>query len=187
MDNFLFLAEKTIENVQVNKILDPKYSRFWSEKGFGSDIFSESSLNDTFKDDIMKCLWNIGFEPEFILIKGRIIDLWALASLKSAGMISCPCFSIIDRVEGEFIPFEIMILQDLDKHFILDMSEDVKVFFNFLEKGDKVPENLKKINKKVKRDFVRDNRNKDKELFLGIKEELFKIIQKIVIIEGIEI
>ena len=186
MNNFLFLAERTVENIRVNKILDPLYSKFWSDNGFGSEIFAKSSLEDTFKDDIMKCLWIIGFEPEFILIKGKIIDFWALASLKSAGMISCPCFSIIDKMEGKLIPFDIMILQDLDKSFLLEMDEQIKVFFKFLEKGKKVPLILEKINKKIKRDFLKNEGNKDKELFLKIKKVLFEEVENKVV-EGIEI
>jgi len=178
--NSIFLSEYTSENIEVSK--SSKIKGFWSNTKFAPEIFATFSLNPEFKNQTIDFLLDIDFQPNFLVIKGNIIDLWAISSLIEEGLIQYPCFSIIDNVE-KLIPFDLVLLNSFNMNYFMKMSAEVKGVFSVKN------EILEKIKNKIKtkRDFETKNRKiKEEDFFNKIKKDISNLYENN-IIEGIEI
>jgi len=178
--NSIFLSEYTSENIEVSK--SSKIKGFWSNTKFAPEIFATFSLNPEFKNQTIDFLLNIDFQPNFLIVKGNIIDLWAISSLIEEGLIQYPCFSIIDNVE-KLIPFDLVLLNSFNMNYFMKMSAEVKGVFSVKN------EILEKIKNKIKtkRDFETKNRKiKEEDFFNKIKKDISNLYENN-IIEGIEI
>jgi len=181
VDNSIFLSEYTSENIEVSK--DSKIKGFWSSTQFLPEIFATFTLNPEFKNQTIDFLLDIDFQPNFLVIKGNIIDLWAVSSLIEEGLIQYPCFSIIDNVE-KLILFDLVLLNSFNMNYFMKMSAEVKGIFSIEN------EILSKIKNKIKtrRDFETKNRKiKEEDFFYKIKEDIFNLYEKFNIVNGIEV
>ena len=179
--NSIFLSEYTSENIEVSK--SSKIKGFWSNTKFAPEIFATFSLNPEFKNQTIDFLLNIDFQPNFLIVKGNIIDLWAISSLIEEGLIQYPCFSIIDNVE-KLIPFDLVLLNSFNMNYFMKMSAEVKGVFSV--KNEILEQIKNKI--KTKRDFGKEIRKKDEEIFINkIKKDISSLYENCNIVVGTEI
>ena len=157
--NLVFLSEYSEENVNIgNCLCKNKMSTagYWEgKKDIDSNIIKSNCgylrshpLDEKFANFISYFLWDIAFKPDCIIVKGSISDCWGVSSLIKEGLIRCPSFSIIDKMDDDynFENFDFLILDQFDKNWIycneenvknfeiLNIMKNKKVFFSFFNK-----------------------------------------------------
>lgn len=159
--NIVFFAENNRENVKIgNCFCEDGFSiaGYWSGKDnvdydeITSDCgsFLTNPREEVFKNFFASFLWDLGYKPDYIVIKGNVVDFWGLASLLRSKMVDVPCISIIDDIQVPLNGFEFMVLDQFDINFVLPRG-NFRHFIEYLnminEVGDE--EVLENILKKI--------------------------------------
>ena len=211
--NVVFLADHTKSNVLIGNSLcggefshagywisqksdmvnDDSYGRIFTNGGI---VFSNPK-EENMKNLIAQFMWDLGYKPDLLVIKGEVTDFWAISSLIEEGVIDSLTISLIDYIEMPFTGTDMMFLDKFDKNLILsgkkDLSKELEIFKKISEENENF-NILGKILRKTRylEEFVdffgNDNsRETNKEIAEKIKEEVFSNIKKNIVITGTEI
>lgn len=159
--NIVFLAENNENNVKIGNVLckegvsiagywlgssGVEYSKIESTCG----SLLTSPVEESFKTFISAFLWDLGYRPDVLIIKGRLFEMWGLASLVREGVFDFPCVAVIDTPIVPLSGFDIMMLDQFDKTFVLK-GEGFGRLVEYLNivKEEKVEKILKNIIEKI--------------------------------------
>ena len=156
MKNIVFFAENNKTNVRIGNLLCKdgfSIAGYWiGDSGTNYDDISSDcgSLfvtpgEEEFKTFISYFLWDLGYKPDFVIIKGKIGEFWALSSLLNEGVLNVPCISLIEDISVPFTGFDLMILDQFESNIVLQCPG----FNNFID--------YMKIIKKEKNDEILKN------------------------------
>ena len=154
--NIVFFAENNKTNVRIGNLLCKdgfSIAGYWiGDSGTNYDDISSDcgSLfvtpgGEEFKTFISYFLWDLGYKPDFVIIKGKIGEFWALSSLLNEGVLNVPCISLIEDISVPFTGFDLMILDQFESNIVLQCPG----FNNFID--------YMKIIKKEKNDEILKN------------------------------
>ena len=194
--NVVFFAENNKTNVKIGNLLCKdgfSIAGYWlGDSGTNYDDISSDcgSLfvtpgEEEFKTFISYFLWDLGYKPDFVVIKGRISEFWGLSSLLDEGVLDVPCISLIENISVPFTGFDLMILDQFERNVVLQCPG----FNNFIDymkiiKKEKNDEILKNIVSKLLplEDFgkVFFEDKEDEEIMSFVKEIEERILNKII-------
>ena len=128
MESLFFTAEYNEENVDfARSICDQETSMigYWLKDldyviKYDDLMKNESVIATTprepdFIEFMRRFLWEGGYSPDFLIIKGWIVDSWAVSALKRSGQIEYPMVLIANDVVPPFSGFDLMLLDQFDK------------------------------------------------------------------------
>ncbi len=140
--NVVFFAKFNKENINLgNSLCDGERSHacYWVEGDFLQEdkeyiktecsLFYSSPMDEKFKLFVSKFLWDFSYKPDIIVIKGKIFDFWAVASLAGEGNISTKCVSLIDNMIYPLTAFDYDILEKFAKNIILFYKKGFPEYF----------------------------------------------------------
>ena len=95
----------------------------YSEIESDSGVFFTNPQEEGFKTFLSTFLWDVGYRPDFLVIKGGMGDMWAAASLIMEGVFDFPCISLLNSVTIPFSGFDFMVLDQFSKNLIKNNDE----------------------------------------------------------------
>ena len=194
MNNTVFLSEYNELNERISNFFD--HSGFWTyDVGLQHPkIFANvDKMGDLdFCKSLSEFLWDLGFEPDCIFIKGNVLEIMPLSSIKREKIKQCKMVSVIEKIKLPLDVIDIRVLEPFDINIVF--PEDGDDWDAYLALFDGMP-NKEKINvilNNIKRslkvvDNYKNNIDFFDNLFLEINKEVLEEIQNSNIIVGQEL
>jgi hypothetical protein len=193
MKNFLFIAENELENIEFSKDCFDSMSYtngFWTKdvttkletyEGLSDVYLINHTPNDIidYKRDVYELTRVKLFNVEFIVVKGSIKELYAVASLIHEGIIECPCFAILDGFSEEFSEYDLLSFDQYNKIFVYGLIGERLDYIKMIKQIGKIDNDLLDLTEKINiiEGFSHSEHNEiynDKKIYL--KEKIIKVI-----------
>lgn len=127
IENVVFLSEFSENNVKIGNILCENGSAgYWLGpspidydliKSDCGSLFTNPK-EESFKTFIASFIWDLGYSPDLLVIKGNTVDFWGVASLIGEGVFDFPCISLLDDLVIPIAGYDLMVLDQFDKNII---------------------------------------------------------------------
>ena len=142
--NIVFLSEYSENNVKLGNVL--------CKNGIAGYWLADSPINydkiksncgslfvnpkeEAFKTFVSSFIWDLGYSPDVLIVKGQTVDFWAVASLIQEGVFDFPCVSLLDDLSIPLDGFDLMILDQFDKNIIKpDKKNLIREYFDIFRK-----------------------------------------------------
>ena len=138
--NIIFL-ENTIENIKFVKDNSDYFGAICFMVESYDDIdtkdyldlenvyFLKMNVYEVVKKNILTVINISGFSPEYIVVKGGIVDISPFSLMKFEKEINIPIYSIIDMIKVPLNDNDLFVLDHFDLNFIINSNNESRLYF----------------------------------------------------------